>query len=237
MLIAAGLCPHPPLLLDGLRGAVDPVPRLRAACAEVAAALRRWAEDAGARVVVVAAGPRTRTHSPDEPNAAPAFLGPGRPGGPVGSVGLPYAVGLGHQLLAAAGCRVDGLQAVATHAAVADCLRLGAALAAGPIPVVLLMLADGAGRRMLHAPGAPDPEADEFDAAWLAAVSQADPGALLRLEPARARELRCEGRAVLQVLAGAALGGGPLEAGVLHADCPFGVQYVVATWHTCRRSR
>ncbi|HET7398634.1 MAG TPA: hypothetical protein VFJ94_08935 [Intrasporangium sp.] len=231
MLIAAGLCPHPPLLLDGLRGSVDPVPELRAACADVASWVRGRAEEAGARVVVVAGGPRTRSHGPDEPSSAAAFLGTRRASDPEE---LPYAVALGRQLLTAAGCRVDALQAVALGEPVAGCVRLGASLVSGPEPVVLLVLADGSARRTQKAPGYLDPRAAGFDAAWVGAVRAGDPQPLLDLDPQLAAELLCEGRAALQILAGAALQGAAgrrMAAGVPFADDPFGVQYVAATWH------
>ena len=80
-------------------------------------------------------------------------------------------------------------------------------------------------------PGAPDPEAEEYDAGVAAALAAADAAALARLDPDRAAELRVTGRAPWQVLAGAAAGQKDGLRGLLrHQAAPYDVSYLVASW-------
>lgn len=121
------------------------------------------------------------------------------------------------------------LQAVARDTPAADCLRLGAQLAAAAPRVAMLAMGDGSARKAAGVPGAPDPAADLYDAEVAAALAAADPGRLARLDAALDDVLSVAGRAAWQVLAGAAAGG-QLRGTLRCAAAPFGVGYLVASW-------
>jgi hypothetical protein len=211
-LVAAAVCPHPPLLvpevavgaageLDGLRAAGD-------------GAVRHLLAAEPDRVLTVGAGP--------EPSGAE-----------IGRADLPLSRAIGVWLLARHGLAEAP---VAGHLVTPDadpqqCRRLGAALVAGEDRVALLVLGDGSACRSEKAPGYLDPRAEPFDAAVARALADADAGALLALDPVLASELLCVGRAPWQVLAGAVLADGRQWVGTLHYDeAPYGVAYFVATW-------
>ena len=86
----------------------------------------------------------------------------------------------------------------------ADCLRLGAELAALAPRVALLAMGDASARKVAGVHGAADPAAERYDAEVRAAFAAADPGRLARLDAALDGELMVAGRAAWQVLAGAA---------------------------------
>jgi hypothetical protein len=118
-----------------------------------------------------------------------------------------------------------------------DCRRLGAELAAraaaAPDAVALLVVGDGAITHGEKSPGYLDRRAGPFDAAVASALADADPDALLALDPALAGELNAVGRAPWQVLAGAA-GDQRWHGELSYSAAPFGVGYHVALWQ--RRS-
>lgn len=229
MLIAAAVCPHPPLLVPEVTGTGDPgadeLRRLRAACREAVAVLLGAAPDL---LVVAGGGEQTAEYPPDA-------------GGSLRDLGVPFAVGpdpvlplsltIGKWLLA--GAAPAGPPAawwgVASGAATADCLNLGEKLAALAPRVALLALGDGPGRRARGVPGATDPGADRYDDQVTAALAAADPGALAALDPGYDEELFVAGRAAWQVLAGAA-SRGAFAADLRYAAAPFEVSYYVATW-------
>ena len=234
MLIAAAVCPHPPLLVPEVTGAdgagadgpaAGELRRLRAACREVAAVLLGAAPD----LLVVVGG---ATHTTEYPPAA---------GGSLRDFAVPFAVGadpvlplsltIGKWLLAGAdpGGPPAAWWGIASGAATADCLNLGEKLAALAPRVALLAMGDGPGRRARGVPGATDPGADRYDDQLTAALAAADPGALAALDPRRDEELFVAGRAAWQVLAGAA-SGGDFTADLRYAAAPFEVSYYVATW-------
>jgi hypothetical protein len=174
--------------------------------------------------VDVTLGPALAT-SPRDDGATP---GPLEPHGPV----LPLSLTIGAWLLGEQGpsqrCPVEGVE-VAPDADPAACAALGAALAARADRVALLLMADGGARRGPQAPGYADPRAVPADDALVAALAAADVDALAALDPVLAADLLVQGRAALQVLAGAA-GGAPWQGRVLATQDPYGVLYVVATW-------
>ena len=126
------------------------------------------------------------------------------------------------------------LCAVADTAAPATCRRLGVRLAGLAPRVAMLVMGDASARKAIGVPGAPDPEAEEYDAGIAAALAAADAGALARLDPDRAAELRVTGRAPWQVLAGAAAAvagqKGGLHGLLRHQTAPYDVSYLVASW-------
>lgn len=231
MIIAAALCPWPPLLVRELTGADPVLPELRDACAAAVAALLTGQPG---QVAVVAPGPATTTWPSDGRLNIAAFGGSPLPGAGVGDgrPALPSAAGMGAYLLDQAAYR--GPRVIWTASGdetPAGCRKLGAELAAGGQRTALLVLGDGSARRGPKAPGAFDPRAAAFDAEVERAVREADLDALLAVDPALARDLMATGRPAWQVLAGA-LAGAPVSTEIRYADDPFGVFYLVAslTW-------
>lgn len=242
MIIAAALCPWPPLLVRELTGADPVLPELRDACAAAIAALLAG----GPGLVAVAApGPATTTWPADGRLDVAAFGGlAAHPASPPPGAGvgqgrpaLPPAAGIGAYLLDQAAYRGPRvIWTVSEDEPPAGCRKLGAELAASDTRTALLVLGDGSARRGPKAPGAFDPRAAAFDAEVEHAVRAADLDALLAVDPALARDLMATGRPAWQVLAGA-LAGAPVSTEIRYADDPFGVFYLVAsfTWDGGRR--
>ena len=234
MLIAAAVCPHPPLLVPEVTGADGPgadgpgageLRRLRAACHEAVAVLRGAAADL---LVVVGGAEHTAEYPPAAGGSLRDFAVPFTVGAdPV----LPLSLTIGKWLLAATAMESQKTAwwGIASAAATAGCLNLGEKLAALAPRVALLALGDGPGRRARGVPGATDPGADRYDDQVTAALATADPSALAALDPGRDEELLVAGRAAWQVLAGAA-SRGAFAADLRYAAAPFEVSYYVATW-------
>jgi hypothetical protein len=229
MLIAAAVCPHPPLLVPEVTGAQDPAAgelrRLRAACRDAVAVLPGVAPDL---LVVVGGAGQTAEYPATAGGSLRDFAVPFTVGAdPV----LPLSLTIGKWLLTGAVPESQKVtwQAIASGAAPADCLSLGEKLAGLAPRVALLAMGDGPGRRARGVPGATDAEADRYDEQVSAALAAADPGALAALDPGRDQELFVAGRAAWQVLAGAAAPGA-FTADLRYAAAPFEVSYYVATW-------
>ena len=226
MITGAALCPSPPLLCAELTGRRAVLPELRAACS--AAVARLLGEDPEV-VVVVGPAAATGTWDPASRLDLSAFAPPATS---TGAGSPPLALGLGAMLLDQAGYRGPRqLQAVGQDEPAGACAKLGADLAGSRARMALLVMGDGTARRGPKAPGYLDPRAEGFDADVERAVRAGEPGALLRLDEALARDLMASGRAAWQVLAGAMPSPAPAE--VLYRDDPFGVAYLVA----CLRPR
>ena len=229
MLIAAAVCPHPPLLVPEVTGASDPgvreLRRLRATCREAVAVLLGAAPDL---LVVVGGAGHTAEYPPAAGGSLLDFAVPFTAGG---DPGLPLSLTIGKWLLAGAapGGPPAAWWGIASGAATADCVNLGEKLAALAPRVALLAMGDGPGRRARGVPGATDPGADRYDHQVTAALAAADPGALAALDPGRDEELFVAGRAAWQVLAGAAARGA-YAADLRYAAAPLEVSYYVATW-------
>lgn len=234
MLVAAAVCPCPPLLVPEVAtGAAPELDSVRAACLDAVGVLAAARPD-----LLVVIGPA-------EPDAAGPYpsgtagdfrgfgvdtevrLGPGEPGGRP----LPYPLAVGAWLLARAGwtsAPVEGL-AVDERLAPGACAAEGRTTAGRAERVALLVMGDGSACRTVKAPGYLDNRATTFDESVARALAAADSGALAALDPVLAAELKAAGRAPWQVLAGAADGTTP--TGTLLADeAPYGVGYLVATW-------
>ncbi len=222
MIVAAALCPCPPLLARPVTGRDPVLPQLREACAE---AVRRLVAAGPELIAVTGPGPRTGQWPADSrldlSVFAPAL---GRAGDPA----LPPPLGLGAMLLDQAGYRGRRvLSAVAPDEPPAACAGLGAKLGRSAARVGLLAMGDGSARRSRRAPGQLDERAAGFDAAAERALRRGDTGALLAISPVLARELLASGRPVWQALAGA-LQPAAAAVEILYADAPFGVAYTVA---------
>lgn len=229
MLIAAALCPAPPLLARELTGADPVLPELRQACREAVGELIRADADV---VVVVGVADEERAVDPtarlDVTTYAPALRARGR-ADPAGLDALPLPIGLGSRLLDEAGYHGRReLQSVGEGTSPTACAALGTRLADAAPRVALLVMADGSARRSRRAPGYLDVRAEPFDAEVGRAIRTGDLPALLALDDALASELMATGRPAWQVLAGAAAGRLP-SCVVRYDDAPFGVGYLVAS--------
>ncbi|MFI5956941.1 hypothetical protein [Cryptosporangium sp. NPDC051539] len=253
MLLAAAVCPHPPLLVPALTGASGGPPtgpaadaataaaELRATCLGAVRDLLAAGRSAGTDldVVVVGTGPTPGSAAPDAVGSLAGYgadltLGLARVTGeaPAAVPTLPLSVTIGIWLLREAGH--DGpvrARVVTQHATPAECADLGSRLAAFPAPTVLLVMGDGSASRDEKAPGSLDPRALPFDAAAAEALASVDTAALAALDPDLAHDLLAPGRAPWQILAGAVEADGRDWKGELRsADAPYGVGYLVAFW-------
>lgn len=244
MLIAAAVCPHPPLLIPAAMGAAanDPPAALCAvgdACDVAVSALA--AADPGL-IAVVGGGPADKEFGLDAGGSLSAFGVPVTVG--KGEPVLPLSLTVGRWLLGRAGIwrvqdgRGEGqrgrgpqllLQAVDQRAAAGDCLKLGAAIAGRAPRVALLVMGDASARRAREALEAADPRAQDYDDEVAEALAAADARWLGRLDPVLDDELLVAGRAAWQVLAGAAAGA-RMCGRLLCMASPYGVTYLVASW-------
>jgi RimJ/RimL family protein N-acetyltransferase len=224
MLVAAALCPAPPLLARELTGADPVVPELRQACLDAVAAVLDSQPDL---VVVVGAAETAGRWDPagqlDLSVFAPALPAPAPQVPP-----LPPALGLGAMLLDLAGyAGPRELLSVREDLPAGACANLGAQLTSQADRVALLVMADGSARRTLKAPGYLDERSAPFDAEVARIIAGTDLSPLLAVDAELAGELMATGRPAWQVLAGAAAG---LRAAtqIRYRDDPFGVAYLVA---------
>jgi len=221
VIVAAALCPCPPLLARELTGQEEVLPELHTACAAAVARLLAAEPD-----VLVVAGPadQTGTWPPDGrldfAAYAPALAR---------RLALPLSLGMGALLLDEAGYvgprAFQGIDAAATPD---ECRALGRQLAASAPRTALLAMGDGSARRSTSAPGYLDERAAPFDSAVERAVREGDLAALASLDPDLAADLLAIGRPAWQALAGAMMPS-DTETEVLYRDAPLGVSYLVAT--------
>ncbi|MFI6857512.1 class III extradiol dioxygenase subunit B-like domain-containing protein [Streptomyces sp. NPDC050416] len=236
MLVAAAVCPCPPLLVpDVAAGAAPELDAARAACTD---ALGVLAAARPGRLVVV--GPVESDGPVAYPEGTPgSFRGFGvdldvRLGGDAGAPAdqrLPYSLAVAAWLLERTGwsdAPVEGL-GVGNRLEPERCGRIGRDLASRAERVALLVMGDASACRTLKAPGYLDERAAPFDAEAARALGTADMAALTALDTGLARELKASGRAPWQVLAGAAESA-DLGGSLLYEDAPYGVGYLVATW-------
>jgi hypothetical protein len=238
MLTAAAVCPHPPLLVPAALGAAasDPPAELRKLSAAAADAVQTLLATVPDLVVVVGGGPADREYGPDAAGSlrdfgVPVTVGTGEPV-------LPLSLTIGRWLMECAGAVGPAasvgrpavlLQSVNQRTPPADCVKLGMLLAERAPRVVMLAMGDGTARRARGEPGAPDPEAQDYDEDVAEAFAAADDRWLGRLDPSRDGKLMVAGRAAWQVMAGAAAGR-RLHGRLLCMTAPYGVTYFVATW-------
>ncbi|MDQ6649178.1 MAG: class III extradiol dioxygenase subunit B-like domain-containing protein [Actinomycetota bacterium] len=231
-LVAAAVCPHPPLLVPEVAaGAAEELDDLRAGCD---VALRGLLDADPGLVFVVGDAPARLAYTGADWGdlsaygvAVSARLGSGACAGqPI----LPLSLTIGAWLVARTGWTGDRQgYGVPAGLSAAECAGIGREVADLDDRVALLVMGDGSARRTVKAPGYLDDRAAAFDARVAAALGSADTEALLGLEGPLAVELMVAGRASWQVLAGAAEGSG-WHAELLHDDAPYGVAYLVATW-------
>jgi hypothetical protein len=220
VLVAAAVCPHPPLLVPTVGAGLGPeIDALRQECTEVIDGL--WAAGPDRLFVVGAAvGAVARSFAPWAPGSGAEQLVVDVPE----PMPLPLLVG---GFLTRG--RPRSFVVVDPSTEPADCLDLGRDLAGAAERVALLVMGDGAARHDVKAPGYVDPRAADWDRGVHDIFRSGDLAALGSLDPALADELLCAGRAPWQVLAGAALA---VAWRTEHATLavPFGVGYHVAHW-------
>ncbi|MFJ4204316.1 class III extradiol dioxygenase subunit B-like domain-containing protein [Streptomyces sviceus] len=236
MLVAAAVCPCPPLLVPPVAaGAAPELDGARAACTDALGVLAAARPD-----LLVVVGPAERSgRGPHLQGARGSFrgfgvevdvrLGPEREPVPQGS--LPASLAVGAWLLERTGwsdAPIEGL-GVGEPLEPERCIQTGRDIAARAERVALLVMGDASACRTLKAPGYLDERAAPFDAEVARALGAADVAALRALDAELAYELKASGRACWQVLAGAAEGA-DLGGSLLYEDAPYGVGYVVATW-------
>ncbi|UXY22358.1 class III extradiol dioxygenase subunit B-like domain-containing protein [Streptomyces cynarae] len=235
MLVAAAVCPFPPLLVPEVAaGAAPELDGARAACKDALGVLAAARPD---RLVVVGPAGEGEEGTYAE-GARGSFRGFGvdvdvrlGAGGTAQERELPPALAVAAWLLDRtrwAGAPVEGL-AVPELVAPERCAEVGAELAAQAERTALLIMGDGSACRSVKAPGYLDERAADFDAEVARALGAADVTALRSLDPALAHALRARGRAPWQVLAGAAEGV-RLSGNLLYDEAPYGVGYMVAAW-------
>ncbi|MET9132764.1 class III extradiol dioxygenase subunit B-like domain-containing protein [Streptomyces antibioticus] len=237
MLVAAAVCPCPPLLVPEVAaGAAPELDAARAACSDALAVLAASRPD-----LLVVVGPADEAGSGARAEGTRgSFCGFGvdlavtlgradadTPAGPV----LPPSLAVAAWLLERTGWADAPIEALGVPESLTAeaCAEAGREIGARAERVALLVMGDASACRTLKAPGYLDERAAPFDAEAARALGAADLAALRDLDTGLARELQVSGRAPWQVLAGAAEPAG-LTGTLLHEDAPYGVGYVVAAW-------
>ncbi|MGW6746165.1 class III extradiol dioxygenase subunit B-like domain-containing protein [Streptomyces sp. NPDC055025] len=258
MLVAAAVCPCPPLLVPAVAAAAAPeLDAVRAACSDALAVLAAARPD-----LLIVVGPAERDGRGPHPQGAvgsfrgfgvdvevvlggtgpagtsPAGTGPGLVGADVAAGVeeraervLPPSLAVAAWLLDRvrwSAAPVSGL-GVGEPLAAERCIQAGKEIAARSDRVALLVMGDASACRSVKAPGYLDERAAGFDEEVARALAAADVAALKALDAELASALKAAGRAPWQLLAGAAEGAG-LHGELLYDAAPYGVGYLVATW-------
>ncbi|MEU4033643.1 class III extradiol dioxygenase subunit B-like domain-containing protein [Streptomyces collinus] len=236
MLVAAAVCPCPPLLVPEVAaGAAAELDTARAACTDALGVLAAARPD-----LLVVVGPAERSGRGPHPQGTPgSFRGFGvdldvRLGPATDTAAereLPPSLAVGAWLLERtgwAGAPIEGL-GVGEPFEPERCAEAGREIGARADRVAMLVMGDASACRTLKAPGYLDERAADFDAGVARALGAADLAAVMALDAGLAQELKASGRAPWQLLAGAAEGA-DLSGALLYDDAPYGVGYLVATW-------
>ncbi|MER5793869.1 class III extradiol dioxygenase subunit B-like domain-containing protein [Streptomyces sp. NPDC001980] len=240
MLVAAAVCPCPPVLVPEVAaGAAPELDAARAACADALGVLAAARPD-----LLVVVGPAEQPGRGVFPQGSRGTfrgfgaevdvrLGDAAAGGPdaAGERELPPSLAVGAWLLERTGwadAPIEGL-GVGEPLEAVRCVRAGREIAGRAARVAMLVMGDASACRTLKAPGYLDERAAPFDAEAARALGAADIEAIKALDADLAYQLKAAGRAPWQILAGAAEGA-DLAGALLYDDAPYGVCYLVATW-------
>lgn len=218
-MIAAVLCPHPPLLFRELTGRQDVAADLRQACHDV---LTEALALEPVRVVVVGAADEARTW-----RGEPAVRRLGTAEERRALDELPLSLGIGRRLLDEVGWSGETELVSLTWDAGDEVVDAFGALLREAAETVVLVLGEGSTRRGDKAPGFLDERSFPFDAGIAAALEAGDAAALRGLDVGLADELMVLGRTAFRVLGSL---GTPQSARLVYDDDPFGVAYHVALW-------
>ncbi|MFM9371802.1 class III extradiol dioxygenase subunit B-like domain-containing protein [Streptomyces sp. Da 82-17] len=237
MLVAAAVCPCPPLLVPEVAaGAAGELAEARAACADAVAVLAAARPD---RLIVVGTSeePARGTHPQGAPGSFRGFgvdldvhLGPADPEAPADRE-LPASLAVAAWLLERASWSAAPVTGIGVDERLPTerCVETGRELAAQHARVALLVMGDASACRTLKAPGYFDERAEAFDAEAARALAAADLAAVESLDAELAHQLKAAGRAPWQILAGAARET-DLKGELLYDQAPYGVGYLVAAW-------
>ncbi|WP_372345235.1 class III extradiol dioxygenase subunit B-like domain-containing protein [Streptomyces sp. KL116D] len=239
MLVAAAVCPCPPLLVPEVAaGAAPELDAARAACDEAIGAMLAAGPDL---VWIIGEGTRPGVHRPGARGSFRPFgvdldVHLGTPADDAGTVEatLPPSLSVGAWLLARAGWsgEVRGYEVAGGRSAFDNldgAWRLGDGRT-GKERVGFLVMGDGTACRTVKAPGYLDERAEDVDARIAEALRTGDPDHYLaRLDADLARELKISGRGPWQMLDGA-WDKKDTTARLLYEDAPYGVGYFVASW-------
>ncbi|MFE6891601.1 class III extradiol dioxygenase subunit B-like domain-containing protein [Streptomyces sp. NPDC057694] len=234
MLVAAAVCPCPPLLVPEV--AAGAAPELDAARAACDAALAKVVAAAPELIVVVGEGTRTAFHEAGargsfRPFGVDADVVLGTPSG-IPDATLPPSLAVGAWLLTRAGWNgpVRGYEVEGGRSRTVNG-EDGVHLASLADRVGLLVMGDGTACRTVKAPGYLDERAEGVDTLIAAALRDLDSdGTLARLDADLSRELKISGRDPWQILSAAWEGGDRGTGDLLYEDAPYGVGYFVASW-------
>ncbi|MCX3060519.1 class III extradiol dioxygenase subunit B-like domain-containing protein [Streptomyces beihaiensis] len=237
MLVAAAVCPCPPLLVPEVAaGAAPELDAARAACDEAVGAVLAAGPDL---VWVIGEGPATGPHRPGSRGSFHPFgvdldVHLGAPAEHAVEATLPSSLAVGAWLLTRAGWAGEARgYEVAPGSPASGNVDVGERLAdgrTGKERVGFLVMGDGTACRTLKAPGYLDERAEDVDARIAQALRTLDADGYLRsLDDRLARELKISGRGAWQMLTG----GRRKDHGaarLLYEDAPYGVGYFVASW-------
>ncbi|MFE6801961.1 class III extradiol dioxygenase subunit B-like domain-containing protein [Streptomyces sp. NPDC057681] len=238
MLVAAAVCPCPPLLVPEVAtGAALELDAARAACDEAVRAVLAARPDL---IVVVGEGPVTRTHEQGATGGFQPFgldrefrLGEAPEVSEAPADRLPLSLTVGAWLLDRAGWTgpVEGYEVEGDRSWPANG-EDGVHLAARADRVGFLVMGDGTACRSVKAPGYLDDRAEGIDASIAQALGNGDrDGFFANLDVDLARELKISGRSPWQILTAAtAACDEDRNWQVLYEDAPYGVGYFVVGW-------
>ncbi|MPZ96274.1 MAG: hypothetical protein GEU96_15515 [Propionibacteriales bacterium] len=231
MLVAAAICPHPPLLIPEVAaGAATELDDLRAACMDALDAVLQTAPD---RLLVVGGGGSVRATGGEVGGSMRRF-GVDYTIGPSTTVTLPLSLTVGAWLLEQVAISVPieyvGLDDAVGPGGSAD--QFAGLAADGRVAV--LAMADLSAKLTTDSPGYLDDRAVGFDREVMRLVGMPDPEGLVRLDTEVAGELWFAGGPALAALGGAArtTKGAAIAAKIHYDAAPYGVGYAVASWLT-----
>lgn len=211
MILAAAVCPHPPLLVQQIApGTTDELAGLRAACD---AAVQTLLSTHPARIVVIGEGNTTDDRDESAGGTLAAYGVDVTAGGATRDLALSHTIGA--WLLDRAGW--TGPRTYSTERPDDDA------------DIALLVMADGTTTRSIKAPGFLDERAEAYDAAIAAALANGDAAALAQLDVDLGAELGAADIPALRTLGDMAKGA-DVTARLRYDEAPFGVGYFVADW-------